>query len=214
MSLIIIQIVPSVLKKLLKLLKRKQQHVKKTRSPDWYTALDLITMFIKINTIYSAIVGMTQSTDFCSSTEVAASSVFLSVCVLLGIASELIDYFYALDTNLKSNKEYIDKSFNQLVTIGMILIVTICLPFYLLADNFQPLDCAFSCDTIVANATISTTTCNRTANSGVRLGFTLTTLIIVLIFSSVYFYHVRLAEINRKKLKSNIVIITGKETVV
>ena len=151
---------------------------------------------------------MTQSTDFCSSTEVAASSVFLSVCVLLGIASELIDYFYALDTNLKSNKEYIDKS---LVTIGMILIVTICLPFYLLADNFQPLDCAFSCDTIVANATISTTTCNRTANSGVRLGFTLTTLIIVLIFSSVYFYHVRLAEINRKKLKSNIVIITGTQ---
>ena len=119
-----------------------------------------------------------------------------------------------MDTNLNSNKEYIDKSFNQLVTIGMILIVTICLPFYLLADNFQPLDCAFSCDTIVANATISTTTCNRTANSGVRLGFTLTTLIIVLIFSSVYFYHVQLAEINRKKLKSNIVIITGKETVV
>ena len=158
--------------------------MKKTRSPDWYTALDLITMFIKINTIYSAIVGMTQSTDFCSSTEVAraASSVFLSVCVLLGFASELIHSFYALDTNLKSNKEYIDKSFNQLVTIGMILIVTICLPFYLLADNFQPLDCAFSCDTIVANATISTTTCNRTANSGVRLGFTLTTLIIVLIF--------------------------------
>ncbi|XP_064400105.1 uncharacterized protein LOC135346419 [Halichondria panicea] len=214
MSLIIFQIVPSVLKKLLKLLKRKQQHVKKTRSPDWYTALDLITMFIKINTIYSAIVGMTQSTDFCSSTEVAASSVFLSICVLLGFASELIDYFYALDTNLKSNKEYIDKSFNQLVTIGMILIVTICLPFYLLADNFQPLDCAFSCDTIVANATISTTTCNQTTNSGVRLGFTLTTLIIVLIFSGVYFYHVRLAEINRKKLKSNIVIITGKETVV
>ena len=185
--------------------------MKKIRSPDWYTALDLITMFIKINTIYSAIVGMTQSTDLCSSTEVAASSVFLSVCVLLGVASELID---ALDTNLKSNKEYIDKSFNQLVTIGMILIVTICLPFYLLVDNFQPLDCAFSCDTIVANATISTTTCNRTANSGVRLGFTLTTLIIVLIFSSVYFYHVRLAEINRNKLKSNIVIITGKETVV
>ena len=119
-----------------------------------------------------------------------------------------------MDTNLNSNKEYIDKSFNQLVTIGMILIVTICLPFYLLADNFQPLDCAFSCDTIVASATISTTTCNRTANSGVRLGFTLTTLIIVLIFSSVYFYHVQLAEINRKKLKSNIVIITGKETVV
>ena len=77
--------------------------MKKTRSPDWYTALDLITMFIKINTVYSAIVGMTQSTDFCSSTEVAASSVFLSICVLLGIASELID---ALDTNLKSNKEY------------------------------------------------------------------------------------------------------------
>ena len=77
--------------------------MKKTRSPDWYTALDLITMFIKINTVYSAIVGMTQSTDFCSSTEVAASSVFLSNCVLLGIASELID---ALDTNLKSNKEY------------------------------------------------------------------------------------------------------------
>ena len=96
----------------------------------------------------------------------------------------------------------------------MILIVTICLPFYLLADNFQPLDCAFSCDTIVANATISTTTCNRMANSAVRLGFTLTTLIIVLIFSGVYFYHVRLAEINRKKLKSNIVIITGIETVV
>ncbi len=159
---------------------------------------------------------MTQSSDFCSSTEIAASSSFLSVCFVLGIASESIDYFYALDTNVR-NKKYIDQSFNQLVTVGMILIVTICLPFYLLADNFQPLDCAFSCDTIVANATINTIRCNQTANSGVRLGFTLTTLIIVIIISGAYFYHVRLAEINRTKGRSIIVtgkdIVTGKETV-
>ena len=160
-------------------------------------------MFVRINTIYSVFVGRTQSYDYCTNSEVAASSVLLIICVILGVASEMIDYFYVLNTNTVS-KICINGHFTKLVTVGLITIVTFCLPFYIISDNFQPLDCAFGCDRIVANASISKINCNQRANSGTRLTLILITLFIVMVMSGTYFYQIRLAEINRKISKTNL----------
>ena len=58
---------------------------------------------------------------------------------------------------------------------------------YMLVDNDQPLGCAFDCDTFAANQTIYDMRCNVGANGGLRLGFTLMTLLIVVILGLVLF---------------------------
>ena len=190
-SLIIFNFVPPILIRFLKVLKVKHRLKKEEKTiPNWILALDMVTMFVKIDTLYSAIVGIIQSPEFCSTRDIAFSSIFLAVCLIVGISAELIYYSHALTTNEKSEKTYV-----ALVSLGMVVMV-ICLPLYLLADNSQPLDCAFGCDTVAANTTINDITCDQVANSSVRLGFTVATFLPLAPIAFIYFMK------NRKVLKA------------
>ena len=175
LALIIIQIVPPIVHKF-----KKEGNFKKT--PDWNSALDMITVLVKMDALYTTIVLMAHSSDeFCSTADVATSISLITIFVIVGVVVEAMQYYYALTTN--ENKKVF---FTHLTTLGLFAFI-ICLPLYILADNFQPLDCAFRCDTFAANTTIHEINCNQTANNGVRLAFNAIVFIVVSVFSVVYF---------------------------
>lgn len=205
-SLFIFQVIPSMMLKLTKLLKKKgNKQLKKKRTPDWYAVMDMITRFVKINTVYASIVSRTQSVnDFCSTAEIAGSSSFLVICVILGMANEFVDFFYAIE----SNKNQKNKLFYGWATTGVLLTAFLSLPLYLLSDNLQPLDCAFACDTYLSNSTLDDSLCNQGANSATRLGFNAVSLIIVAVISCAYFYNVMKLKITgtQHTVKRNITV--------
>lgn len=174
-ALIIFNIVPPVTKSVLKLLKlkRKPTSVVAKKIPDWFAAIDMITMFVKINTLYSAIVSMVQSAEFCNNTDVATSTTFLLVCIIIGFFAEVVYFMNARATNKDNSKLY-----TGLVSFTFAAML-LCLPLYLLADNRQPLDCAFGCDTFALNLGLNALSCNSLANEGVRIGFTTLALIFI-----------------------------------
>lgn len=200
-SLVIFNFVPPMLKRLLETLRSKAKLAKKEKTvPSWISALDMVTMFIKIDLFYSAIVGMVQAPGFCSTRDIGISTVFFFFCVILGVSAELIYYGYALSSNEKK-----DKVFTKLVSLSMVVMV-VCLPLYLLADNRQPLDCAFGCDTFAANVTINSITCDQAANSAVRLLFTLITFIPLAPIIFVLFFKNHRAMVKNTKLHQRKVI--------
>ncbi len=183
-ALIIFNIVPSVTKSVLKLLKLKQKPTSlvATKIPDWFAAIDMITMFVKINTLYSAIVSMVQSEEFCNNTDIATSTTFLLVCIIIGIFAEVVYFMNARVTNKDNSKLYI--GLISFTFASMLL----CLPLYLLADNRQPLDCAFGCDTVASNQTLNIVSCNALPNEAVRVGFTALALVFIGTIPIIFFF--------------------------
>ncbi len=183
-ALIIFNIVPSVTKGVLKLLKlkRKPTSLIANKIPDWFAAIDMITMFVKINTLYSAIVSMVQSTEFCNNTEIATSTTFLLVCIILGFFAEVVYFMNARVTNKDNSKLY-----TGLVSFTFAAML-LCLPLYLLADNRQPLNCAFGCDTFASDLTLNDLSCNTIANEAVRIGFTALALIFIGTIPIIFFF--------------------------
>lgn len=128
--------------------------------------LEMITIIVKIDIVYTAVAIMTQTDEFCSHTDRALSITFVIICSLFGIIYMIISCGYS--------KLKINEGTKTLI----LLIVSLCLlppnvVLYLLADNQQPLDCAFNCDTFAANQTFNEINCNAQVNSGVRLLFML-----------------------------------------
>ena len=180
LALIIIQIVPSMLhKSFLICYKNKERE----ENNPWFPAVDMITIFLKIDTLYSAVLVMAVSPEFCSEPDIAVSVSFMIVCVVVGLTAEIIYFIYALTGYANREK---DKVFYGLVIVGFILII-ICFPLYMMADNHQPLDCAFGCDSFAVNTTVNDVMCNQTANSAVRLTFNSVSFIFVLVLSVIFF---------------------------
>ncbi len=189
-ALIIFQFFPSATKQLLKVLKHKGKMTtlqkQKRRSPDWLSAIDMITILVKMDTLYSAIVEMVQSDEFCSSTDLVSSVAFLTVCISVGIGVEMIFYNFAQ----MSNKDDEDKLYTGLVRFGLVAMI-ICLPLYLLSDNRQPLDCFFGCDEFALPCNTSFEDihrdCHTNGNDGTRFVFVVTAFILISTTSSLYF---------------------------
>lgn len=75
----------------------------------------------------------------------------------------------------------------HLSSLALLSILVICFPLYMLADNAQPLDCAWGCD-FVANKDMMG--CEERKNSAMKLSFVITTLIgYTVIFAVVYVLH-------------------------
>ncbi len=177
-ALIIFQLVPSLIHKLIKMTKGKSQ----TDSyPNWLAAIDMVTVLVKMDTLFSAVVVMVESPDFCSRSDIATSVSFIIACMIIGIFAEIIYWLYALHSN--KDKEIM---FTGLVTAGL-FVMMISFPMYILADNHQPLDCAFGCDSFAANRTINSMNCNKVANASTRLGFTTITFTLIAVISPIYF---------------------------
>ena len=65
---------------------------------------------------------------------------------------------------------------------AVIAFLSIALMLYILADNEQPIDCEWKCDSYTRNETIARVNCNIRGNSGMRFGFM--TLALTLIIAS------------------------------
>lgn len=177
MALIIFQIVPSILHKSFRICSKKE----KEENNPWFPAIDMLTVFLKIDTLYSAVVVKATSQDFCDKSDIAVSISLMIVCVIVGLIAETVYFIYALDADKEK-----DKTFRGLVIFGFI-VVTISFPLYILADNHQPLDCAFGCDRFAANTTINDVMCNQAANSGVRLSFNSVSFVFITAVSVIFF---------------------------
>lgn len=190
-ALIIFQFFPSATKQLLKVLKHKGKaktlRKPKRRSPDWLSAVDMITVLVKMDILYSAIVEMVQSDEFCSPTDFASSVAFFTVCILVGIGVEIIFYNFSLMSNKKDDE---DRLYSKLVGFGLVAML-ICLPLYLLSDNRQPLDCVFGCDNFAlpCNASFEEIhkNCHTNANDGTRFAFIVIAFALISTTSVLYF---------------------------
>ena len=146
----------------------------------WFTAADMIPVLLKIDALYTVVVTMAQTTEFCGTHDLGISIAFLCILFVVTLIVEITSLIYSCKIADDSNK--LHTVFSVVVIFGLVAVM-ICFPLYLLADNMQPLDCAFNCDTFASNTTQNDVSCLQRANNGVRIGFTGVTFILILCYS-------------------------------
>ena len=145
----------------------------------WHTAVDMIILTPQIDALYTVVVDMLMTNDFCSRIDLSISISFLVLVVVAMIA--------VMATQSVSSYRSLPKS-NQWRCIIPLSFLLLLLSFilYILADNNQPLDCAFGCDFVAANQTLNDFGCSMVANSALRLGFTIVTITLISTFSILF----------------------------
>lgn len=162
----------------------------------WCLAIDSITVIIKVDVLYSALVAMIESSqDMCSETSIVLSSLLVSMCIILGWA------YIGLLWGVLVTEEDGAISYRPIVLTFFMVIIGVCFFVHILMDNDLPLDCGFGCSAfeLVGNSSVPVMNCNGTnlgpccdqhSNSAVRLTFTLINLLaltfISLLFGSAY----------------------------
>lgn len=144
-------------------------------SHGWFSASYMMTTILKIDALFTVVAIMAQTSDFCSRTDLSISVAFLIICVIVGIS--LMFVYCSISALELSNKS--DTEDWYWIAPFTFAILVIAFPLYVLADNLQPLDCAWGCDSFAGNQTLNDLNCNTTGNSAMRLGFTLFTFIAV-----------------------------------
>lgn len=175
----------------------------KTKIKGAHSAFDMITVFAKVDTVFTAVVIMAQTDDFCSTTEKAISRGFLTLCVLVGVG---LMCFYCFLSMIKFYRDADGFKGKCSYLVVLLVLLIICFPIYLLADNFQPLDCDWGCDSFVTNGTLGALGCDAVGISRLRLGFsTATFLVVALIFTPTILILFRLTteEENKEENESN-----------
>ena len=159
----------------------------------WYSASSMFTTILKVDALFTVVAMMLQTTGCCSKMDQAVSAIFLVICVVVGIIVMIV-HGVTSHHSIKDKKS----KYKFIVPFSCILLVIIA-PIYMLADNHQPLDCAFGCDTFAtfasnlecdtfaSNQTRNETGCNKVGNSGLRLGLISVPLLTVSILSIVLF---------------------------
>ena len=173
-TLVIYHLLPPCLDKIAK-------HWKLKSTDHWYTASNIITTIVKVDALFTVVAIMAQTSEFCSSADLGISAAFFVVSIVVGWA--LMGVYAAISYLI------LDEHANHSWLVPVVTVpLAICLPLYLLADNEQPLDCGFNCDTFAANVTQNELTCDVTTNSAIRLTFTLVAFIAVLSISILLFF--------------------------
>ena len=172
-ALIIFNIAPPVLHTLVDIFKKKDETFKDEWEEEeeeeqdvWYTTPRMVTSIVKIDTLYTVITIMVQTDEFCGIVDLSISITFFIIVFFLGTTAIIIYAIYSCVT-IEDGTHYITASCALLV-IG--------LPLYMLADNQQPIDCAFGCDTFAANTTRNELECDLRGNNAMRLVFMLVAL--------------------------------------
>lgn len=119
----------------------------------------LLIIILKTDALLTIVVINAQKMDFCSTAEISVNTILFLV---ISFVSILVIIAYC-----KLGRKQGEPS-----TIPKGIICCVLIPVYVLADNLQPLDCYWGCDTFAANATQNDLNCNNSGNSGLRLGFT------------------------------------------
>ncbi len=81
-----------------------------------------------------------------------------------------------------------DKDVRNVILLAVIFMLII-FALYMLADNVQPLDCAFGCNTFASNQTIIDIGCDKMGSSTLRFFSTLIAFLFVLFFSLGLFFY-------------------------
>ena len=149
----------------------------------WYSATNMMAIILKVDAVFTIVAIMSQTTDFCSRTDVSISVAFFVICTIAGISIMCV---YCCLSAWKLSDDADTKAWCWIVPLTFILLV-LSFPMYVLADNPQPLDCAWGCDSFASNNTLNNLTCNNVGNSALRLGFTSVTFLTVGTLSLVLF---------------------------
>lgn len=180
-AIIILQIIPPLLKDIAVMVKDVYQY----KHGGWYQALDMLALLVRIDSIFTIIAVMTQTTAYCGLTDRSLGWSFFVICCIAGIAGLIISSMYAA---YKVDKEHSVRSLPAMsaTLVLVVILLSISLSLYILADNQQPLDCVWGCDSYTDNTTVAVATgtgieCNMKANSGTRLGFMTVTGALVLL---------------------------------
>ena len=171
LSLILFQVTPGVLRKIAKMNKDW-----KYEETGWKSALDMLVVIVKIDTVFTVVAIMAQTDEYCNSTDVGLSWSFVIICFFAGLVAMIV---YGVFSCYKLHNS--DKC--KCITLAFFLLL-FCFPMYLLEDNQQPIDCAFGCDTFAANMTQNEINCNMRGSAGLRIGFMGVTLLIVIFVPS------------------------------
>ena len=152
LSLILFHITPGVLRKIAKMNDWKYTET------GWKSALDMLVIIVKIDTVFTVVAIMAQTDEYCNSTDVGLSWSFVVICFFAGLVAMIV---YGVFSCYKLDNS--DKC--KCITLAFFLLL-FCFPMYLLADNQQPIDCAFGCDTFAANMTQNEINCNMRGSAG------------------------------------------------
>lgn len=149
----------------------------------WFSAAGMITIFIKSDSLFNAVVEAAATIDdYCDAEDVAINAAFLVITVVAGLSLMTVNCFYVLKV-LKDHKQQ-DQNWLIYTTYG---VAVVCFPLYMLTDNLQPLDCAFGCDVLGRNQTLNEPNCNVRGSSGFRLAISLVIFIVVALSSALLF---------------------------
>lgn len=160
------------------------------KTSKWNSGMDMITIIVKIDILYTAVAVMTQTDEFCGHVDIALSWSFIVICGLVGIAFMVVNLFYSY---VKINDDSA-----LIILVPSLVFLALSVFMYLLADNQQPLDCAFNCDTFATNHTINEISCNTHANSSLRLPLMLVAFIVVIVLALVWIFIVICSEKTEK----------------
>ena len=148
-----------------------------------YYMLDMFAILVRIDTTYTIVVTMAETTAYCGLTDESLGWAFFVIFTVIGIAGLIVTSIYAA-YKMKHKHSMESKSALVIVMVLAVIFLSISLPLYIIADNQQPLDCAWGCDFHADNATLTATSsvfeCNFKGNSVTRLAFMLVTGLLVL----------------------------------
>ncbi len=197
MALVIFLLVPQISHVLReKIDKPKAGKDEKFDDQHWCLAIDLITVILKIDVLYSALIAMIESSqDMCSETSITLSALLVTMCIILGwLYMAVIWYVLVSDDNPPID-------YRPLAMTALVVVIGVCFFLHILMDNDLPVGCGFGCSNfeLVGNVSVPVMNCNGTdfgpccdqhAESSVRLSLTLINMIVLtflsLLFASAY----------------------------
>ena len=179
-------------------------HKKPTqRKRHWCNAIDTITIILKVDVLYSAVLVMVDTSDnVCESANIYL--LFLA-CILMGTA-----YVFIKILVLWYDKNPVINYKCRVIVIFIAIIGLVSFPLHTLMDNKLPLDCGFQCSDDISMPAmdgsfpdLSLCSVQRANNAGIRFSLTLINLLVLtffsLLFGSAYLMK-RFKEENFKKL--------------
>ena len=167
----------------------------------WYSALDMVVTTTKIDVLYTTITTLEQTDEICGSIDQIISfilicgSIFVGALLLISKCIQLhqtINEFDKFQFELRCFDKKANKKCIQVIPGCSCFFLIIGLGLFLFADNSQPLDCVYGCNSTIPessclNETINKSSCDEIRVSRVKLvlsatsGFIIFLVMIVLV---------------------------------
>ena len=142
-----------------------------------HIVLDVSTVIIQLNAIYSEVSIIVDTNEPCSSRDNMLNGLLITFTVLIGVGYFCFHFYYTVGTTKSSNDIFCKWAG---FILSVIVCSTCCSLMYILTKNILPLGCGFKCDNLnITMIIMDKTECNLQ-------GFSITNL--VLSFSSLVFF--------------------------